>query len=51
MDTGRERYSSYLKEINKGEWEGETLSSIKEMYPLEVDAFWNTPHLYNPVDV
>ncbi|MCF6137760.1 histidine phosphatase family protein [Pseudalkalibacillus berkeleyi] len=42
-------YDESLKEINMGEWEGKTLSSIKEMYPLELDAFWNTPHLYSPV--
>lgn len=42
-------YDENLKEINVGEWEGKTLSSIKEMYPLQFDSFWNTPHLYTPV--
>ena len=39
-------YDENLKEINMGDWEGNTHSSIKERYPLEYDAFWNAPHLF-----
>lgn len=42
-------YDENLKEINMGDWEGKELLSIKEMYPLEYESFWNTPHLYKPV--
>jgi len=42
-------YDNNLKEINMGEWEGNTLSSIKENYPSEFDAFWNTPHQFTPI--
>ena len=36
-----------LREINLGDWEGQTHDYIKEKYPEEYQAFWNTPHLYN----
>jgi len=42
-------YDDNLKEINMGEWEGQTLSTIKETYPLEFDSFWNTPHQFTPI--
>lgn len=35
-----------LREINLGDWEGQTHDNIKEQYPSEYDAFWNKPHLY-----
>ena len=42
-------YDDNLKEINMGEWEGKSLSSIKASYPAEFDAFWNNPSLYTAV--
>jgi probable phosphoglycerate mutase len=42
-------FDDNLREINLGGWEGETLQSIKEKYPVEFDRFWNAPHLYTPV--
>ncbi len=33
-----------LKEINMGEWEGQTFSTIKDKYPRQLFSFWNTPH-------
>lgn len=35
-----------LREINLGEWEGQTQEDLIDMYPEEYYAFWNTPHLY-----
>lgn len=35
-----------LREINLGDWEGQTHDAIKEKYPNDYDAFWNKPHLY-----
>ena len=35
-----------LREINLGVWEGQTHDDLKEKYPEEFQAFWNTPHLY-----
>lgn len=35
-----------LKEINMGEWGGNTISFIEDKYPKEYYSFWNTPHLY-----
>ncbi|KGX83202.1 histidine phosphatase family protein [Pontibacillus marinus] len=35
-----------LREINMGDWEGNTISFIENMYPEEYYSFWNTPHLY-----
>ena len=35
-----------LREIYLGEWEGQTQDALKEKYPEEYHAFWNTPHLY-----
>lgn len=35
-----------LREINLGEWEGQTHDFLKEEYPQDFHAFWNTPHLY-----
>ncbi|MFJ7970900.1 histidine phosphatase family protein [Psychrobacillus sp. NPDC096389] len=39
-----------LREINMGIWEGQTLTDIEQKYPIEYDAFWNTPHLYKPLN-
>lgn len=39
-----------LREINMGLWEGQTLSDIEQKYPIEYDAFWNTPHLYKTLN-
>jgi broad specificity phosphatase PhoE len=39
-----------LKEINMGDWEGQTFTSIEEKYPKEFYSFWNTPHLYNSIN-
>ena len=35
-----------LREIYLGKWEGQTQDALKEKYPEEYHAFWNTPHLY-----
>ncbi|RZT15543.1 phosphoglycerate mutase [Fictibacillus sp. BK138] len=35
-----------LREINLGDWEGQTHDYVKGQYPDEYSAFWNTPHLY-----
>ncbi|MGD6830941.1 histidine phosphatase family protein [Sutcliffiella halmapala] len=35
-----------LREINMGDWEGQTHDYLKEAYPQAYQAFWNTPHLY-----
>lgn len=39
-----------LREINMGVWEGQTFSDIEHKYPIEYDAFWNTPHLYKSLN-
>lgn len=39
-----------LREINMGVWEGQTFSDIEQKYPIEYDAFWNTPHLYKSLN-
>lgn len=35
-----------LREINLGEWEGQTHDYLNQNYSKEYHAFWNTPHLY-----
>lgn len=35
-----------LREINMGDWEGQTHSFLQETYQEAYHAFWNTPHLY-----
>lgn len=42
-------YDENLKEMNLGEWEGKTQTSIVEKYPEEYEAFWNMPHLFSPI--
>ncbi|OEH93856.1 histidine phosphatase family protein [Bacillus solimangrovi] len=42
-------YDNNLKEINMGEWEGETLIDVEGLYPEQFHAFWNLPHEYTPV--
>ncbi|MCA1318657.1 histidine phosphatase family protein [Bacillus tianshenii] len=37
-----------LREINMGDWEGQTHDFLKETYPQAYQAFWNTPDLYRP---
>ena len=37
-----------LREIRMGEWEGRTHAEVKQDYPEQYHAFWNTPHLYKP---
>ncbi|MFC4323017.1 histidine phosphatase family protein [Litchfieldia salsa] len=39
-----------LKEINMGDWEGQTSSDIEENYSKEFYSFWNTPHLYHSIN-
>ncbi|MCE7793177.1 histidine phosphatase family protein [Salipaludibacillus sp. CUR1] len=39
-----------LREINMGEWEGQTFASIEDKYPMEFNSFWNTPHLYKSLN-
>ncbi len=43
-------YDENLQEINMGAWEGKTQTAIEASYPIELDAFWNNPHLYKPVE-
>lgn len=40
----------HLKEINMGDWEGQTFSVLEDKYPEEFYAFWHTPHLYKSID-
>ena len=35
-----------LREINLGDWEGQTQHFLMEKFPEEFYAFWNAPHLY-----
>lgn len=42
-------YDEDLKEIKLGEWEGKTHSSIKELYEVEFESYWNTPHQFTTV--
>ncbi|MDI2588521.1 histidine phosphatase family protein [Psychrobacillus sp. NEAU-3TGS] len=39
-----------LREINMGEWEGQTLSALEDKYPEKFYSFWHTPHLYKSVN-
>jgi probable phosphoglycerate mutase len=39
-----------LKEMGFGSWEGMEHSKIEELYPEQQSNFWNSPHLYKPVD-
>ncbi|WP_035322103.1 histidine phosphatase family protein [Peribacillus kribbensis] len=36
-----------LREMHFGDWEGRTKSEVMEQYGPEVQAFWDTPHLYS----
>lgn len=36
-----------LKEIFLGDGEGKRQEELKAKYPIEYEAFWNTPHLYH----
>lgn len=42
-------YDDDLKEMNLGQWEGQTQSSIFEMHPNDYEDFWYTPHLFTPI--
>lgn len=33
-----------------GKWEGQTFFDIQVKYPNEFYSFWNTPHLYSPLN-
>ncbi|EGG38048.1 histidine phosphatase family protein [Paenibacillus sp. HGF5] len=35
-----------FREINLGGWEGEMQERIREMYPQQLDHFWNHPELF-----
>lgn len=35
-----------FREINLGVWEGEIQERIREMYPQQLDHFWNHPELF-----
>ncbi|MGM0836582.1 MAG: histidine phosphatase family protein [Bacillota bacterium] len=35
-----------LREINMGDWEGQTHTFLQETYPEAYQAFWKAPHLY-----
>ncbi len=41
-------YSSYLREIAMGDWEGKTYSQIQEDDPNEWNNFFNAPFNYKP---
>lgn len=38
-----------LKEIHLGEWEGRLTSELGELYPDELENFFQRPHLYKPM--
>ncbi|MEH7495801.1 histidine phosphatase family protein [Neobacillus niacini] len=42
-------YDENLKEIKLGQWEGKTHSSIKELYQIQYESYWNAPHKYTSV--
>lgn len=42
-------YDDNLREMNLGDWEGQTLDSIRDTHPLEIDHFWNAPQRFKPV--
>ncbi|WP_059173960.1 histidine phosphatase family protein [Bacillus sp. FJAT-27445] len=42
-------YDGNLREMNLGKWEGQTLESIQETNPLEIEHFWNVPQRFVPV--
>ncbi|WNF24888.1 histidine phosphatase family protein [Mesobacillus jeotgali] len=42
-------FDNQLREMNLGSWEGQTLDTIKETNPIEIDHFWNAPDLFVPV--
>ncbi|WP_243292274.1 histidine phosphatase family protein [Bacillus sp. FJAT-47783] len=39
-----------LREINLGKWQGKTHEEIKELYPGQYAAYFQSPHLYNQDD-
>ncbi|MGM0880751.1 MAG: histidine phosphatase family protein [Bacillota bacterium] len=39
-------FDDQLREINIGDWEGQTQTYIKDNYPNEYQAFWEMPHLF-----
>ena len=36
-----------LREMNLGDWEGQTYDYLKEQYPEAFEFFWHKPHLYS----
>ncbi|MFB4159304.1 histidine phosphatase family protein [Geomicrobium sp. JSM 1781026] len=46
---GPVQYDERIKEMNMGEWEGQTQAEINEKYPEQSFAFWNTPHTFTTV--
>ncbi|UYZ24086.1 histidine phosphatase family protein [Mesobacillus jeotgali] len=42
-------FDDHLREMNLGTWEGQTMDSIRETNPIEIDHFWNAPELFVPV--
>ncbi|KOR90137.1 histidine phosphatase family protein [Paenibacillus solani] len=39
-----------FREINLGVWEGQTQERIAELYPQQLDHFWNHPELFSVQD-
>ncbi|WP_251041120.1 histidine phosphatase family protein [Bacillus sp. ISL-45] len=39
-------FDDNLREMNLGIWEGQTMDSIKETNPAEIEHFWNAPELF-----
>jgi probable phosphoglycerate mutase len=37
-----------IREINLGDWEGAMIDDIQKEYPKEYNAFWQTPHMFQP---
>jgi len=42
-------FDDQLREMNLGNFEGQTMDSIRETNPIEIDRFWNAPELFVPV--
>ena len=42
------RLNPDLKEMNFGDWEGQSVADIHQKYPDELSAFWQTPTQYTP---
>lgn len=39
-----------LREIYLGQWEGMLYTDVEKQWPEEYKNFWNSPHLYKPIE-